>query len=81
MERRYNELLKQCETMHSSVGTSSLAYVMRKSYRDEASRSLGRVDKNADLVREQQHRSSSEIEVMHPDSVGPSSGSGCNAEI
>ncbi|KAG2309567.1 hypothetical protein Bca4012_081457 [Brassica carinata] len=41
--KRYNELLKQCQTMHSSVGTGSLAYVvgskvmdMRKSYRDEA---------------------------------------------
>ncbi|VVB03251.1 unnamed protein product [Arabis nemorensis] len=40
--KRYNELLKQCQTMHSSVGTGSLAYVvgskvmdMRKSYRDE----------------------------------------------
>ncbi|KAG5395771.1 hypothetical protein IGI04_017585 [Brassica rapa subsp. trilocularis] len=42
-EKRYNELLKQCQTMHSSVGTGSLAYVvgskvmdMRKSYRDES---------------------------------------------
>ncbi|CAN6994746.1 unnamed protein product [Brassica rapa subsp. trilocularis] len=41
--KRYNELLKQCQTMHSSVGTGSLAYVvgskvmdMRKSYRDES---------------------------------------------
>nr|AAB64317.1 hypothetical protein [Arabidopsis thaliana] len=41
--KRYNDLLKQCQTMHSSVGTGSLAYVvgskvmdMRKSYRDEA---------------------------------------------
>ncbi|EOA26649.1 hypothetical protein CARUB_v10022712mg [Capsella rubella] len=40
--KRYNDLLKQCQTMHSSVGTGSLAYVvgskvmdMRKSYRDE----------------------------------------------
>ncbi|CAN8286641.1 unnamed protein product [Cochlearia groenlandica] len=40
--KRYNELLKQCQTMHSSVGTGTLAYVvgskvmdMRKSYRDE----------------------------------------------
>ncbi|KAL1226340.1 Rab GTPase-activating protein 22 [Cardamine amara subsp. amara] len=39
---RYNELLKQCQTMHSSVGTGSLAYVvgskvmdMRKSYKNE----------------------------------------------
>uniref|UniRef100_A0A1J3FXZ0 Small G protein signaling modulator 1 n=1 Tax=Noccaea caerulescens TaxID=107243 RepID=A0A1J3FXZ0_NOCCA len=207
--KRYNELLKQCQTMHSSVGTGSLAYVvgskvmdMRKSYRDESAKvattdengeeaciddnantenhhsdwsnngtdtshvhrrgsssesvdlvsgrespesvvyntssfvsasspygfaspdgyfdfpslpvtdlfgrnSLDqievstpdkeaslrselksddegmhnfRVDKNADLVREQ-HRSTSEIEVMHPDSVGPSSYSGHNAEI
>ncbi|CAL9236762.1 unnamed protein product [Arabidopsis halleri] len=41
--KRYNDLLKQCQTMHSSVGTGSLAYVvgskvmdMRKSYRDES---------------------------------------------
>ncbi|KAF8087075.1 hypothetical protein N665_0600s0023 [Sinapis alba] len=41
--KRYNDLLQQCQTMHSSVGTGSLAYVvgskvmdMRKSYRDEA---------------------------------------------
>ncbi|EFH54537.1 RabGAP/TBC domain-containing protein [Arabidopsis lyrata subsp. lyrata] len=40
---RYNELLKQCQMMHSSVGTGSLAYVvgskvmdMRKSYKNEA---------------------------------------------
>lgn len=39
-----------------------------------------RIDKNADLVREQR-RSTSEIEVMHPDSVGPSSYTGRNAEI
>ncbi|ESQ38971.1 hypothetical protein EUTSA_v10001327mg [Eutrema salsugineum] len=204
--KRYNELLKECQTMHSSVGTGSLAYVvgskvmdMRKSYRDEAvkvattdenreeaciddtdnantenhhsdwsnngtetshvhrrgssSESVDlvsgrespesvvyntssfvsasspygfaspdgyfdfpslpvtdlfgrnsldkievstpdedaslqsdeglhtfRVDKNADLVREQ-HRATSEIEVMHPDSVGQSSYSGRNAEI
>ncbi|CAN8318240.1 unnamed protein product [Cochlearia groenlandica] len=206
---RYNELLKQCQTMHSSVGTGTLAYVvgskvmdMRKSYRDEsvkdsttdenreeeacidddydnantenhhsdwsnngtehkrgsssesvdllsgrespesvvynassfasASSPYGftspdsyfdfpslpvtdlfgrnsldkievstpdedaslrselrsedegvhnfRVDKNADLVREQ-HKSTSEIEVMHPDSVGPSSYSGHDAAI
>ncbi|CAA7016666.1 unnamed protein product [Microthlaspi erraticum] len=39
---RYNELLKQCQMMHSSVGTGSLAYVvgskvmdMRKSYKNE----------------------------------------------
>ncbi|CAH2063529.1 unnamed protein product [Thlaspi arvense] len=39
---RYNELLKQCQMMHSSVGTGSLAYVvgskvmdMRKSYKKE----------------------------------------------
>ncbi|KAJ0258453.1 Ypt/Rab-GAP domain of gyp1p superfamily protein [Hirschfeldia incana] len=41
--KRYDELLKQCQKMHSSVGTGSLAYVvgskvmdMRKSYRDES---------------------------------------------
>ncbi|KAJ4896197.1 Ypt/Rab-GAP domain of gyp1p superfamily protein [Raphanus sativus] len=39
---RYNDLLKQCQMMHSSVGTGSLAYVvgskvmdMRKSYKKE----------------------------------------------
>ncbi|KAG7629094.1 Rab-GTPase-TBC domain superfamily [Arabidopsis thaliana x Arabidopsis arenosa] len=39
---RYNELLKQCQMMHSTVGTGSLAYVvgskvmdMRKSYKNE----------------------------------------------
>ncbi|XP_010524166.1 PREDICTED: small G protein signaling modulator 1 isoform X2 [Tarenaya hassleriana] len=42
---RYNELLKQCQVMHSSVGTGSLAYVvgskvmdMRKSYRNEVAK-------------------------------------------
>ncbi|XP_010528529.1 PREDICTED: small G protein signaling modulator 1-like isoform X2 [Tarenaya hassleriana] len=42
---RYTELLKQCQMMHSSVGTGSLAYVvgskvmdMRKSYRNEVAK-------------------------------------------
>jgi hypothetical protein len=39
-----------------------------------------RIDKNADLIREQR-RSTPEIKVMHSDSVGPSSYTGRNAEI
>ncbi|KAG2326208.1 hypothetical protein Bca52824_008936 [Brassica carinata] len=51
--KRYNELLKQCQTMHSSVGTGSLAYVvgskvmdMRKSYRDESVKVATTTDEN-----------------------------------
>ncbi|KAF8101227.1 hypothetical protein N665_0208s0018 [Sinapis alba] len=51
--KRYDELLKQCQTMHSSVGTGSLAYVvgskvmdMRKSYRDESVKVATTTDEN-----------------------------------
>ncbi|RID61194.1 hypothetical protein BRARA_E00361 [Brassica rapa] len=70
--KRYNELLKQCQTMHSSVGTGSLAYVvgskvmdMRKSYRDEAvkvattdeNREEASVDDNNDNANTESHQS------------------------
>ncbi|XP_018441268.1 uncharacterized protein LOC108813260 isoform X1 [Raphanus sativus] len=51
--KRYDELLNQCQTMHSSVGTGSLAYVvgskvmdMRKSYRDESVKVATTTDEN-----------------------------------
>ncbi|CDY23369.1 BnaC04g48970D [Brassica napus] len=70
--KRYNDLLKQCQTMHSSVGTGSLAYVvgskvmdMRKSYRDEAvkvattdeNREEASVDDNNDNANAESHHS------------------------
>ncbi|KAF3558487.1 hypothetical protein F2Q69_00017946 [Brassica cretica] len=70
--KRYNDLLKQCQTMHSSVGTGSLAYVvgskvmdMRKSYRDEAvkvattdeNREEASVDDNNDNANTESHHS------------------------
>ncbi|XP_048634727.1 uncharacterized protein LOC125608373 isoform X2 [Brassica napus] len=71
--KRYNDLLKQCQTMHSSVGTGSLAYVvgskvmdMRKSYRDEAVK-VATTDENTEEACADDNNDNANAESHHSD--------------
>ncbi|XP_074320069.1 uncharacterized protein LOC141656874 isoform X2 [Silene latifolia] len=52
---RYEELVKQCQKMHSSIGTGSLAYVVGSKIMDV--RTYSKVDRNRDAESEEKQAS------------------------
>ncbi|XP_027164158.1 small G protein signaling modulator 1-like isoform X3 [Coffea eugenioides] len=61
---RYTELIKQCQTMHSSIGTGSLAYVVGSKVMDMRTSSKDEGKREAEV----QSRQASDVDTNKPDS-------------
>lgn len=61
---RYRELIKQCQTMHSSIGTGSLAFVVGSKVMDVRTSSKDEGKREAEV----QSRQASDVDTNKPDS-------------